>query len=79
MKLLMSEVFGTWGETHVTSRLSGLISPKSKLMGAGTAIREKDQLNSEYSKKKKNKVNTESVVTTSQKVVFLKSDNKKLQ
>lgn len=33
----MSALFGTWGETQVTSILSGLTWPKPKSVGAGTA------------------------------------------
>lgn len=37
-KLLMSAVFGTWGETQVTSMVSGPTCPKAKSVGAGTAV-----------------------------------------
>lgn len=37
----MSAVFGTIGETHVTSMLFGPTWPKPKLVGAGTASRKR--------------------------------------
>lgn len=43
-KVLMSEGFGTWGDSHVTSTLSGPTSPKFKPRGAGTAVGRKTNL-----------------------------------
>lgn len=42
-KLLMSAVFGTGGETQVTSMVSGPTCPKAKSVGAGTAAGKTEQ------------------------------------
>lgn len=43
----MSAVFGTWGDTQVTSIVSGPTWPKFRSVGAGTAIEKKEKFNSE--------------------------------